>query len=506
MSYNPRTTLRSIRQEISRIESRMLPRGPLYPGYRDDPHGYIKDILGITLTPDMSSVVDALMRHPRRVLCSSGHSVGKTCVAGSLINWFHDTRTPGIVLTTAPTDRQVKSLLWKEVRIQRERAGLPGNWVGPKHPRMETGPDHFAEGFTARDGTRFQGHHSPGGLLIIFDEADGVDPIFWEAVKTMLDDESFFLALYNPVGQATGAHLAEQRCDSHPGEYTRLCLSSVDHPNISAQLAKQPLVIPGAITLAQLRSMLLEDSQLLTKADEKLPVDVQLGDEWFRPGPVAEARALGRRPTQSTSGVWYERLWTQMLAVRHDVHPEWPVVIGCDVGRYGDDATIIWVRKGLAMLHVEQHVKQSTKRTTQRIKEVCEEYGDRYNPPRRIPCNIDEGGIGSGVIDNADGYLFVPVNASCRPREPERYLNVRAELWFNARMVATENALDVSRIPEPYLQRLKVELLSAKYKILPGTDKIQVVSKDEQKALLKRSPDFADAFNLCVYPPAVIYG
>ena len=77
--------------------------------YRDNPLGYIADVLGVTLTPDQERVVRSLMEH-RRVLCPSGHSVGKTDLAGCLVLWWYDTRSPGICLTTAPTERQARSV------------------------------------------------------------------------------------------------------------------------------------------------------------------------------------------------------------------------------------------------------------------------------------------------------------------------------------------------------------------------------------------------------------
>jgi hypothetical protein len=483
--------------------SQMLPPMAQYPGYRDDPLGYIADILRVHLTPGQQQVVEALQAPPRKVLVSSGHSVGKSTLGACLVNWWFDTRYPSLCLTTAPTDRQVKDILWREVRVLRERAGLPEHFAGPKIPRLETAPDHFAHGFTARDGTRFQGHHSPGGLLVIFDEAEGVEEVFWQSLKTMLDDESAFVAFYNPTSPGSACHQREQQADSW-GAFRRLTLSCLEHPNVEAQLHGGALVIPGAITLQQLRDMLLEDSMLLTERDAPHPGDVELGGQRYRPGPIAEARCLGRRPQSATAGVWSEELWKRVAETRLDIDPAWPVAIGCDVARYGDDATVMMVRKGVCLLHAETHLKQSTAFTAQRLRELCVQYADGHNVAQRIPCLIDEGGVGSGVIDQAGGYQFVPVNASCRPRRTDRFLNVRAELWFSAREPALRGLLDVSRLPQAYQLRLKAELLAARYRVKEVTGLLQVTSKEDMKSILKRSPDVADAFNLALYPPGVV--
>jgi hypothetical protein len=473
--------------------------------YRDDPAGFVRHVLRADITPGMADVFAAVAASPRRVLVSSGHSVGKTFTGACLILWWHYTRRPSIVLTTAPTERQVVDQLWKEARLLARRAGLPDHWAGPKIPRLQSEPDHFAHGYTARDATRFQGHHSPGGVLVIFDEAEGIDPQFWLALKTMLDDSSAFVAFYNPTdGTNAPTYRAEQQADEH-GTFRRVTLSSLDHPNIAPTLRGLPPAIPGAITAAQVRDMLLEDSVLLGPDEPRQSGDVRLGAEWFRPGPIAGARVLGLRSREATTGLWSEVLWERVVKARIDLDPEWPVAVGCDVGRYGDDKTVIVARKGLCLVHAEQHSKLSTKAVAQRLREVCHELRDAHNAEKQIPVNVDEGGVGGGVIDQAEGYLFLPVNASCKPRDPERYALVRDELWFSARKYANEGLLDVSRLPPAYLPRLKAELMAAQYQILPGNGKRKVTSKDDMKAVLRRSPDLADAFNLCLYPPAVVY-
>jgi hypothetical protein len=503
MSRSVTRLLKRARKLRDCLAKQPLSKGPRYTHLRDAPLVYIKEVLGINLTPDQVRVVEAAHGPPRRTLVASGHSVGKSNVAAALVNHFFDTRYPGIVLTTAPTERQVRDILWKEIRAQRERAGLPLCFAGPKSCRLETGPEHYAQGFTARDGTRFQGHHSPGGILVIFDEAEGVEPVFWEALKTMLDMNSIFLAIYNPTTPGSAAHLAEQKADEH-GIYSRLTISCLDHPNIAAGLKGQPLPIPGAIDVEQLRGMLLEDSFVLGPHDEARVGDVELAGVRYRPGPVAEPRCLGRRPSEAITGLWSEALWARVLETRHSPLPHHPIAIGCDVGRYGDDQTVIIARKGLKLVHCETHVKQPTTFVAQRIKEVCYMLGDSHAPPRRIPVHIDEGGIGGGVIDQADGHLFLAVNASCTPRNPQRYVRVRDELWFMGRQAALEGLLDVSSLPHTHLLRLKAELMCAKYRVLPGSDKLQVSNKEDMKTLLKRSPDLADAFNLCMYPPPMI--
>jgi len=469
-----------------------------FDGYMHDPLGFVVEQVRDTPTHQQEAVIAALMEPPYRVLCSSGHDVGKTRLAAWLVVWFFCTRPRGVVLSTATTDRQVKALLWKEVRLVWSRLRhVPYCFVGPKIPQLESGAGHYAMGFTARDATSFQGHHSPGGILIVFDEAEGIDGDFFEAAKTMLGHDSYFLAIYNPTGgTATATYQEEQKADEN-GLYRRLHLSCLDHPNIHLGGPR----VPGAIDPLQLKSMLLEDSVILSEADESRPEDVELDGVRYRPGPVATARCLGRRSILSVSSLWSDQLWLRVMATRFEVRPEWPVVIGCDVARYGDNSTVVVARKGYCLLEAQVRGKQATTETVRQLEEACYRLSDEHNPEKLIPCLIDEGGVGGGVIDQGvqDGYHFVAVNASRKPKEPDRYFNVRAELYFRARQVALEECLDVSRLPPAILGRLRQELLATQYLVIPGRDKMRVEEKDEIVARLKRSPDLADAFNLCCY-------
>lgn len=500
---SPRAALDHIRRRLAALSRpRVAARPCPFPQYRDDPLTYIRVVLKITLSPGQVEAIRKLLAPPRRLLVSSGHSVGKSMLVACLVCWFFDTRAVGTCVTTAPKLQQVVDIVWKEVRGLRARAGLPDCWSGPKTPRLETTPDHVAYGITARDATSFQGQHSPGGLLFIFDEAEGIDADFFRAVKTMLDDQSYFVAIYNPTGgSGTATHEAERQADEH-GLYARHTLSCLDHPNVVAQAGGGVAPIPGAITLEQLRMMLLEDSITLGESDEHQPGDVTLQGVRYRPGPIAGARCLGRRPLLSRSGVWNEELWQRVLANRFAVRPEWGVAVGCDVARYGDCQTVIVVRKGWCVLHAEVHSKQSTDVTARQIREACHRFADAHNDERKIPCMIDEGGVGGGVIDQAQGYLFVPVNASKRPRNPDRYLNVRAELWFAAREAALRGCMDVSRLDPAFLSRLRAELMATQYEVIDGTDKIRVSSKEDAEEELRRSPDAADALNLSYYAAA----
>ena len=209
-----------------------------YRIYRRQPVRYCQRELTVKLTPAQTEIARLLVKPPYKVLVRAGHNVGKSFLAACMVNWWFDSFDPGVCLTTAPTDRQVKDILWKEVRALRTRrkSQLPKDvFPGPKACRMESSPEHFAHGFTARDGDRFQGQHSVA-VLIVFDEAEGVAPIFWEAAEAMLGGRRFRLSgIYNPTAQGGPTADAERS-----GRYHLVTMSALDHPNIAAELLGKP--------------------------------------------------------------------------------------------------------------------------------------------------------------------------------------------------------------------------------------------------------------------------
>src|SRR5262249_40864066 len=113
-----------------------------------DPVAYAREVLGVRLWAKQIEILQALTRPPHKVLVLSGHNVGKTFVAGVAVNWWYDTRNPGVAITTAPTNQDVRDLLWKEIRLQR---GIlkRSDFAGPQSPVLYDKPDHYAKGFTA---------------------------------------------------------------------------------------------------------------------------------------------------------------------------------------------------------------------------------------------------------------------------------------------------------------------------------------------------------------------
>src|SRR5262249_29682351 len=146
----------------------------------------------------------------------SAHSLGKTFLAAVLVNWWYDSFPDGVVITTAPTARDVCDLLWTEVRLLRRNAVRPLSWdfVGERAPEMRTSDDHYAKGYTSNTGESFQGRHR-ARMLFIFDEDEGIEAIYWTTAKTMFKAEAghAWLAIGNPTTTTSQGYLETQATD-----------------------------------------------------------------------------------------------------------------------------------------------------------------------------------------------------------------------------------------------------------------------------------------------------
>ena len=469
-----------------------------YTRYATDPVGYARDVLGVTWWHVQEQIARALLAPPYKVLVLASHSVGKTHLAGGLVNWWFDTRPRSVCVTTAPTDRDVKDLLWKEVRLQR---GTRGGFKGPAAAELFESEAHYAKGFTSAKGESFQGRH-PEHFLVLFDEAVGVRPFSWTTTRTMVqlgNPKHAWLAIANPTDTSS-----QMYAEAQSGGWTVIQMAATDHPNVIAELRGEPPPYPSAVRLAQVNEQLRDWCTPIAPADRRA-TDLEWppgSGRWLRPGPEAEARVLGRWPSSATYGVWSDSLWAACERGGLDEPTSADLAIGCDVARHGDDWTAIHVRDGGTSLHHERGNGWDTMRTVGRLIELAREYGAPRNlDPQRVPLVIDDTGVGGGVTDRLreQGYRAVPINAAATARQDERYADVRSELWFAAAERAKAGRLDVSRLDRDTRQRLRVQVMAPVW-ALDSRGRRKVESKAETKARCQgRSPDDADATNLAYY-------
>jgi hypothetical protein len=122
----------------------------------------------------------------RRTAVPSAHEVGKSWLAARVAAWWIDSHPPGsaFVVTTAPTSKQVKVVLWKEIRRAFVAAKLGGKlnqtewWLNEEMVAMGRKPSDY-------DPTAFQGIHAKY-CLVILDEGCGIPENIYLAANSLL--------------------------------------------------------------------------------------------------------------------------------------------------------------------------------------------------------------------------------------------------------------------------------------------------------------------------------
>jgi hypothetical protein len=271
-----------------------------------------------------------------------------------------------------------------------------------------------------------------------------------------------FVAIGNPTDPASRFKMA---CDS--GRWNVVEVSCVNHPNV---LHDDPRIIPGATT--------------------RQWVDEHLEDYGGPDSPLARARILGKWPEQGADSL-IALGWVEAAQAR------WPgteglslQAVGCDVARFGSDATV------LQPLYYDHIAGTPQIRQGQDTMATTGELAATY-AAAPVPLAVDDTGVGSGVTDrlHEQGIPVLPVNFGGGAWQPERFVNRRAEMYWSLREALRNNELAL-----PPDAKLQAELTNIKYK-LDSRGRYQIEAKDEIRKRLGRSPDRADALALAVWAP-----
>ena len=167
---------------------------------REDPVWFAKRFLDASPWSKQREVLRALRDHDL-VAVRSCNGSGKTFTAALATLWWLCAHDEAMVITTAPTERQVKDLLWREIR---HLHGKNPEAIGGKltSTRLELSDKRFAYGFSTDTAGRFQGFHS-GNILVIVDEAAEMREFIFDAIFGCLTSENAkMLMIGNPSSLA----------------------------------------------------------------------------------------------------------------------------------------------------------------------------------------------------------------------------------------------------------------------------------------------------------------
>lgn len=436
--------------------------------YRADPVAFVEEVLGVSLYGRQREIVEAVRDHERTAV-KSANATGKTVAAAvTKLAWLAG--GPGsVVVSTSATDAQLRRVIWRETRsrFKRARGYFEGATVTETEIRLRD--DWFATGFSTDVPEALQGIHAER-VLVVVDEASGVEEAMFEAIEGLLaGGDSRLLLIGNPL-RTSGTFF--DAFNSRRDEWHTLTISALDTPNLTGEKVPR-----------ELRRRLV--SKRFVQRLERRGVE----------SPEYRIRVLGEFPLRQDDAV--VALADLEQAHAQIVEPGLPLVVGVDPARFGSDQTAIAVREGNRIRVVSTRRGFDLMRTTGEVADLARRLHEVSG--RRPTIVVDEIGVGAGVVDRLRElaeFKVVAFNSSGRASRPGDYPNRRSELWFLAGEVMPLLDLD------PGDQELAADLLAPTYSFASDGGRV-VEAKSNTRKRLRRSPDRADSvlLTLAVDPP-----
>ncbi len=425
----------------------------------------------------------------RTTVAYSGNMVGKDFTIGRLIWWWLYTRPGSLVIVTGPTQTSIGSITWKEVRRAKPRLASAKFSRGIKtSPQLvDCGGGWQAMGFSTNSIEAASGHHNTH-LLVIVDEASGVETDKWDALESLGYER--LVAIGNPI-RAEGRFvdlIRQADTDRRDNIPPRLAVNAIRIPSTDsphAHLEKSPWGIADRTWIeSSYRRYGGEHSFwcnshihaiIPTESAQRL-----LPDAWL------DYATEVQRPN---------------LPPAHPVHRTRRIAIDLSEG-VGRDDTCILVRDDYGILDCDARNSLSLADAAEATARLALRWSV---PPERISYD------GLGVGRDFPNHLAKHGIRGCiryvgggQPREPKRFFNLRTEsAWklhdrLNPDRITDPEYPASSRQPPFAIPRaawwslMRTDLAALTYELV-GERQVKLLKKEDLMTVLGRSPDRGDA-------------
>lgn len=399
-----------------------------------------------------------------RIARTSGHGIGKSAFVAWLILWAMSTFEDCVGVVTANTETQLKTKTWVQLAkwyrlcITRHMFKMTATALFSTDPEHERTWRMDMVPWSERNTEAFAGLHNQGKrILLVFDEASAIPDLIWEVAEGALTDKNtqiIWAAFGNPTRNKGRFR------DCFPG-------GRFAHRWSSGVVDSRAVSFTDKAQIAEWAADHGEDS------------------DFFR------IRVRGVFPRIDSES--FIPLSLALEAIAREVEPQrGPIVLGVDVGRFGDDPSVIYPRQGrdASSRPPELLYGYDTMQTAARVAQRFLEY-------RATIVMVDSGGVGGGVVDRLR-MLRIPVmevDFGAKPDEVNvddgsKYANKRAEIWGAMRTWLRTGSIAAVKTGEQ--TTIADELTGPNYG-LNGNEAIQLESKKDMRRRGVASPNVADA-------------
>lgn len=413
---------------------------------------------------------------------ASGHGIGKSALVAWIIKWIMDTRPLSKGTVTANTDTQLRTKTWAQLGFWHNKS-LTKHWFkynsgrGNMSLRYRLNEDLAESWFVTAQTCReenseaFAGQHAPQATsFYIFDEASGVpDKIYTVREGGLTDGEPMAFDFGNPTRNSGG--------------FYERCMGKLAHRHIVRQIDSRAVKITNKEQIKRWEEDYGENSDFFkVRVKGEFP---SLGNAQFIPsGDVKLARNRPDLPAEALKS--------------------YPLVLGVDCARFGDDESVIYPRRGpdARTFPARRYRGLNTVQLTAKIVACFNEFVTIGLRPTMI--FVDQGNFGIAIVDNlrAAGYPVTGVDFGAAAHDQETYALMGDELWGRIRD-ALRTSLILPDIGE-LATDLDTQLTQREYGYVK--ERVKLESKKDMKARLQGegandvgSPDIADGLATTYY-------
>lgn len=485
------------------------------------PDEFIEEVLGSKLWSAQIEIARSVFEN-KTTAVKTCNAVGKSYVAARIAIAYLMLYPASIVVTTAPTWRQVTDILWREIAtaVKRSKYKLTEKEVNQAGLSLNT--DWYAVGLSTKYPENFFGYHADR-ILVIVDEAGGVDEPIFKGVKAITPNRNArILYIGNPTDPS--GTFFEVFDETKPLPVKRFTISAFDSPNLKAngindvdkllEVFTPPEGVDIAEHIKQVNTTLqLPYPQLI---DPSMVYERYY--EWGIDSPAWQALIMGQFPTQAESALIPMNLVMRAMDFGRAANPKeaaeasgWniqdgEIAYGHDSARFGNDLHVLtprdggWVNEQIAWSKVDGPT-------------AAQKIITHINPHADVVINIDDTGNGGSTSDHLVfiknqaqrdghyyGYMVSPYVFGSKEQmtdeEKLKYYDVTSLLYWNLRMLFMQHKIGFTF----YDKELFYELTARQWSIVNG--KIKVEDKETfKKRTGRKSPDRADSIVLAFARP-----
>lgn len=448
---------------------------------QEDPCLYLTKVLGDGYWSKQAEIIRAVFKH-RKVTVKACHAPGKSYIAARIVlAWLYLHLTSTVCLTTAPTFRQVKKVIWKEINkaFKKSKVPLDGKIL---QTELNIEPDQYAMGFSSKDPDHVSGIHAEN-LLAVLDEAAGIQDDTIEAIDGILSSlRNHLLMIGNPTNP-DGVFARSFKSDL----YYKISITAFDTPNFTYNDIKTP---------EQLKAMSYEEVLALPIVAPYLTNPLWVWErihEWGIDSIPFQSRVMAEFPDEGEYTL-IKFKWLDAASDKEFTDEEWEKrrlikSMGIDVARGGSDTTVFTMMDWRKHTGYDYYNGKDTMEVVGRAIRLFDEYG---MDKARDVIVIDDIGVGGGVTDRLSelGYNVIAFNGAAKDmvEDETMFWNNRAQWYWNLRKAFSEGELTLIDAKK-YLSHLSAMEIKPR-----SSGHLLCLSKEDIKKKIGESPDWADSY------------